>query len=861
MGMNTTTALPDLVSFNLKDGGLTSSYLQQLTSVPINGGADSSPNTSLNYPLPTPITFAQMGDSPTPVPQQPKQKQQSHQRKAEKKSKKLQSSRNAVAAATTNQAQQQQLQQFQQQVQQLQKPLQAPAAAQQIHQLPAAQQANLAQQQANLAQQGAFALFQQNALLAQAQQQAQLQQAQAQGNKQQPITIRPGVNTIVMPTVAQSGQEQRTDQHAAATPQFAFADPGTFLRQLQVAQLQQQFNAVQQAQAQQAQAQQALPLAQQVMTSGSQSVTVNAALQQQMQFQTQVPMVASINAAAPQAQKKLPSTKTACSRRKVASPQTKSSATNISKKAPVVSASDTDGELSSKVGSNGSVKLLSKKSNGSTKTTASVSRTVIEIDTSNMTPEEKASANRDRNREHARNTRLRKKAYLEKLKTTVDELCRERDTLVSERAGAANILVEMHNTRTEVLMSFFALRSANEKRRDLWASILDESCFTCVVPVTPYRSFPASEVQVSKCQRTILGIDGMMADTASLHVLLNSLVDRSRFPNATIVFRYTLVTEEAVIAGNQIMARWVMSTLNATQCGARMEVAKQGMLCCKFNSAHKIIGLELMFDVMALMLQLKQAAGSESFSVIPNTVQTCQRTFEKPMVMSLADEPYTIVQVNKLWEDITGYKAEEVVGKASCRVLEGEETDPNAVEVLMNEIRFKRSASAMIVNCKKTGERFRNFFLAYPLSTDSRITHYLFLSTHIDAVTGPKDNVPQAQQGMLLPPTVLSQASILQPNRQLIDTLQNLQGPVARGPSGAVPQTVQQPVFGITNSTSNSIQTTSTHGVILPPALGNTNGNDLQNFHPGALKRPHNGAGDENPSKQAKPDVITDNSG
>ena len=44
-----------------------------------------------------------------------------------------------------------------------------------------------------------------------------------------------------------------------------------------------------------------------------------------------------------------------------------------------------------------------------------------------------AKANRDRNREHARNTRLRKKAYLEKLKTTVDELCRERDTLVSER--------------------------------------------------------------------------------------------------------------------------------------------------------------------------------------------------------------------------------------------------------------------------------------------------------------------------------------------------------------------------------------------------------------------------------------------
>ena len=90
---------------------------------------------------------------------------------------------------------------------------------------------------------------------------------------------------------------------------------------------------------------------------------------------------------------------------------------------------------------------------------------------------------------------LKEKAYLEKLKSTVDDLCKERDTLVSERASAASLLVEMHNTRTDVLMSFFALRSVNEKRRKLWTSLLDESSFSCIMPVTPYRSFPSSEVQ------------------------------------------------------------------------------------------------------------------------------------------------------------------------------------------------------------------------------------------------------------------------------------------------------------------------------------------------------------------------------
>jgi PAS domain S-box-containing protein len=281
-------------------------------------------------------------------------------------------------------------------------------------------------------------------------------------------------------------------------------------------------------------------------------------------------------------------------------------------------------------------------------------------------------------------------------------------------------------------MSFFALRSSFEKQRELWASILDESCFACVMPVTPYRSFPASEVQVSKCQRTVLGIDGMMADTASLHVLLNTLVDRSRYPTAKIEFRYTLVTEDAVVAGNQMMARWVMSTLNATQFGARMEVSKQGMLCAKFNSAHKIIGLELMFDVMAFMLQLKQAAGSSEFTVVPNTVQTCQRPFKMPMVMTLAERPYAIVQVNKLWEEMTGYKAEDVVGKASCRILQGQETDQKAVEQLMSEVRFKRPGSATFVNYTRGGKRFHNFITLYPLSADSKITHYVALTSHYD---------------------------------------------------------------------------------------------------------------------------------
>jgi len=730
------SALPDLVSFShLKDKDSSLSYLQQPLVGTTNGSHDVS---TANLPLPTQINYqAAANQTPVPAPAPIQPTTQEAQVKQEDTS-----SNNASAQQQAQlQQQQQQIRLQQQQIQQQQ---------QQIQQQQLQQQLGLQQQQRMQQQLVTSAPAQpqapQQALGAQPASQPQqpqvvTQQTQVQQVSQQPAShatnIQPGVlsllqqnallaqqNAMVMPGVPQqAGQEKPADhqqQQQQTAPQFI--DPNSILRRLQVAQLQQQFNAVQQAQAVHAQAQAQAALQQQQ--------------QQRIQYPGQVQMIPSAVTSVPiitTAAAVQPTLSTAkksggIARKPASQTQTKEkSRKTLSTKSPLVSASDTDGEVSLKQST-----VLEKKASGSRKKSES-------IDTSNMTPEERQKANRDRNREHARNTRLRKKAYLETLKSTVNDLCQERDTLVTERAGAASILVEMNNTRTEVLMSFFALRSANEKRRPLWASILDESCFSCVLPVTPYRSFPASEVQVSKCQRTILGIDGMMSDTASLHVLLNTLVDRSRFPTSAIQFRYTLVTEEAVVAGNQMMARWVMQTLNAIQCGARMEVSKQGMLCCKFNSAHKIVGLELMFDVMALMLQLKQAAGSDTFSVIPNTVQTCQRSFDSPMVMILADEPYTIVQVNKLWEDMSGYKADEVVGRTSCRILEGEQTDANAVEVFMDEIRFKRPTSAMILHYKKSHERFKNFFTAYPLSTDSRITHYLIFTSHVGTVTDGND--------------------------------------------------------------------------------------------------------------------------
>lgn len=623
--------------------------------------------------------------------------------------------------------------------------------------------------------------------------QIQQQQQQQLPNMQQ-VQPPPQQQQPQQATTNQQPQQQQQQMSHFQFPQFS-SDPQALLRQLQFAQLQQQLQAAQNNQPQQMQSPQniqqqkpegasqqqpqnpmALPVAPATLVQQQQPQQAQApsSIQQQLQQHFQqaqaaanAPLRQPQQQVQQQAQQQAPSPQPSAasnpSNSMMAPTQVSFTKKPPIKKAPPApkappKASRPSAAQLGRNSASGTVSASDTDMDGHDSKRVKVSQTLSmgedadlklePLDTSNMTPQEKAKANRDRNREHARNTRLRKKAYLEKLKSTVDELCRERDTLVSERAGAANLLVEMHNTRTEVLMSFFALRTTNEKRRKLWASIIDESCFACVMPVTPYQSFPASEVQVSKCLRTVLGIDGIMADTASLHVLMESLVDRSRYPYEHINFRYTLVTEEAVVAGNQMMARWVMTTTNAVQLGSTMEVSKQGMLCCKFNSAHKIIGLELMFDVMAFMLQLKQAAGSEGFTVIPNTVQTCQKSFDKPMIVTLAEPPYTIIQVNNLWEEMTGYSAEEVVGKASCSILQAPDMDRKPLVELMREVRFKRPASALLVNRNKSGMDFTNYLVVYPLSTDSRITYFLGLTTFtkIGHPSCPPPLVSDAQQ-------------------------------------------------------------------------------------------------------------------
>lgn len=129
-----------------------------------------------------------------------------------------------------------------------------------------------------------------------------------------------------------------------------------------------------------------------------------------------------------------------------------------------------------------------------------------------LTAEEKAQANRDRNREHARNTRLRKKAYVNKLTQLVADLTAKKEAKAQDQrmtVGESGV----HTQRRQAIgRAFLEYRAAGVRDRRRWEAIVDED-FVLTLPITPYRYFNRGETCDSF--RVITGIDALIADVQS----------------------------------------------------------------------------------------------------------------------------------------------------------------------------------------------------------------------------------------------------------------------------------------------------------------------------------------------------------
>lgn len=126
-----------------------------------------------------------------------------------------------------------------------------------------------------------------------------------------------------------------------------------------------------------------------------------------------------------------------------------------------------------------------------------------------------------------------------------------------------------------------------------------------------------------------------------------------------------------------------------------------------------------------------------------------QRT-RMPIVVADARAPdYPIVLANDAFLELTGYSAEELVGR-NCRLLQGKDTSPTAVAAIRAIISEARDGNVEILNYRKDGSSFWNQLYLSPIrDDDGRIAYYF--ASQIDVTEYRKiQTLEEAEHRLLL---------------------------------------------------------------------------------------------------------------
>ena len=146
--------------------------------------------------------------------------------------------------------------------------------------------------------------------------------------------------------------------------------------------------------------------------------------------------------------------------------------------------------------------------------------------------------------------------------------------------------------------------------------------------------------------------------------------------------------------------------------------------------------MELMYDAMGFMQQLERASGSELMAqIIPGSLEMALSPgSQECRVITLAEPPFRIVNVNEAWTRLTKYTQMEVEGSELFTLLEPPETDDQAMNPPndLHEVAKGCCKCTTRFHCDKDGREFVDFISSYPLTNASdEITHILHVSKEL----------------------------------------------------------------------------------------------------------------------------------
>jgi len=364
-----------------------------------------------------------------------------------------------------------------------------------------------------------------------------------------------------------------------------------------------------------------------------------------------------------------------------------------------------------------------------------------------LNADEKAQQNRDRNREHAKNTRLRKKAYVTKLKELMDQMTKARDNEDKERKLLGEKIYEQNLLRKHILRTMLSFRAENCQDRARWTSILDESIIFSI-PITPYRSFHKNDVVSNN--RVLMGIEAVMKDVASFAVLVESLGQGSSAWMEAIKHGeggqvlIHVEPHEVLAAGDYVMFCYSLELIGVGMKDSVNKCIQHGMIQCQFSQQNKIIAVEMVFDVMAFLQQIQRATILQpATNVLPNTIAVALQASKEARCIVKAGVPSTVIHVNDAWTKLNGYSQFDTEGKSLFEILEIVDCQREHFHSMLAECADGFPTSTVLI---KKGTELSLFYLKLaPLTSEGdQVSHILGVQVAVSITAKEHDILRQA---------------------------------------------------------------------------------------------------------------------
>lgn len=101
------------------------------------------------------------------------------------------------------------------------------------------------------------------------------------------------------------------------------------------------------------------------------------------------------------------------------------------------------------------------------------------------------------------------------------------------------------------------------------------------------------------------------------------------------------------------------------------------------------------------------------------------------IIITEAGEGYPIVYANPAFCEMTGYGIHEVLGKSPA-ILQGEETDPDVIRQLDEDLKAGRLFHGRAINYRRDGSTFMMEWKIVPINgKDGGVSHYLAIQRDV----------------------------------------------------------------------------------------------------------------------------------